>query len=327
MLRQLAKVEFHVIETEGRTAYDVVSDAYRSALSLSLSAAGAILLLTPDLVFADGTFSSLVTGAEIPSVVLMPVLRTRRSDVEPILRDQFGTEEEVVTVPSRELVDLAARYLHPFAYDHFWSGDGALHPANLIWPVGDEGYLLHGFHLHPLMIVPVEEAVNFAGTLDEDLVILADPEGTRVHIGDCSDTVFALELCQAPPRTEIEGYKRSIEGATDWVVARTETWHREVARHPIRLYRTRPNQENWAAAEKAAATVIETILRQAGKASIVQWLRRPRAMVRRLKRRAIWSREYGSFDFHPSQSTGLPTPSAFQSLVAFRHDTHHATHK
>lgn len=55
--------------------------------------------------------------------------------------------------------------MHPQLSMHFVEGpEGApFHPSHLYWPVGEEGVVIRGFHLYPIVIDPRDSAVAFSG--------------------------------------------------------------------------------------------------------------------------------------------------------------------
>jgi hypothetical protein len=318
-LRSLMNVQIHFVAPTAASTHGVMSEAYRRGLRLACQARCQAALLTPDLVFADGTFAWMQTARRSGArLVFMASLRTLSTEVLPLLQLR-ASKTGSLEIPPRVLVDLALRHLHPLTRNHFWSGEGRLHPANLIWPVGEEGVLLHAFHLHPLLVEPNEAALAFAGTLDEDLVILVEPDPDAAIVAQDSDAMFALELCHPGRTTPLIAEKESIADTAAWAVARSEPWHRKIARRPIRVHAVEPSQTLWSEVEKKAATVLAAIDAQLERPAILQALAWPLAWLRRSVRRGIWARYYGEVGFSPAASTGLPAPGFAAQLFALLH--------
>jgi hypothetical protein len=296
-----------------------MSEAYRRGLALACQAQAQAALLTPDLVFADGTFAWMQTARRSGArLVLMAVLRTLSMKVMPLLQVHSSASGSL-EIPPRMLVGLALHHLHPLTRNHFWSGEGRLHPANLIWPVGEEGVLLHAFHLHPLLVEPSEAARAFAGTLDEDLVILVEPDPDAAIVAQDSDAMFALELCNPGRTTPLIADKESIADTAAWAVARSEPWHRKIAQRPIRIHSVEPSPTLWCEVEKQAAAVLAAVDAQLRRPAILQAVAWPQAWLRRHMRRGTWATYYGAVGFIPPATTGLPAPGVAAQLFALLH--------
>lgn len=316
-LRTLVPVHFHVIDATSTSVHEVMSEAYRRGLVLAHIAGDQAVPLTPDLVFANGAFAWMYAKRQRGArIVLLAVLRATGTEVMPQLKLAAAANGGVVEIAPCALVNLALRFLHSLTRNHYWKGSGRLHPANLIWPVGDEGVLLHAFHLHPLFVQPNASTLSFAGTLDEDLVILAEPEPSKVVVATDSDEMFALELCHPARTTPLNAREESIADVAAWTIARAEPWHCDIARRSIRLHRGDCTEVLWARVEKEGSSVLQAVLCRADKTPLLQWIRWPIASLRRLVRRANWAHAYRARGLIPDEQTGLPRSNVVFSLLA-----------
>jgi hypothetical protein len=104
-----------------------------------------ILLMPPDVAWADGSFARLrETIDSSKHAIFMTYPRVVSETMLPALAERFLRDgSDAMTIPPRELMKLVVAHIHPLmaAYDraakHF-----PIHPEMVIWPIEGDGFLL-----------------------------------------------------------------------------------------------------------------------------------------------------------------------------------------
>lgn len=253
-------VEIHEVQLGSDRRYGLMSACHREAILRADAEQAGLVFLNADLVLADGTFEKLETWIdEGVRVVECASLRVAQSAAVTRLRERhLDRETGAVSATPGQLVGLALEHLHENAAAHLWERPDAtdLIPANLMWRVDDEGFLLHCFHLHPLLVVPERRGVSFAGTIDDDYVEAACPDPAMARIVTDSDELFFCELSDEshPKGGTIAGGSRLA--LANWIRRTTRTRQRELVRHAIRLHAGPRTAERWAVAEAEASSLV-----------------------------------------------------------------------
>ena len=181
-LSEVIAVSIELIDEEIEVPHNTMSNCFRHGIRGAEAADAAVIFLTPDLVFASGSFANLKRldeqGAD---VVYIPGIRTFKGPVSTWLK--ASAEDGKIAVTSRQLMQLALDHLHSLSDSSWWEeGDGDLVPANLFWRVGKEGLLGRCFHLHPLFVAPQRKNPTFFGTVDDDFVPSACPDASHDYV-------------------------------------------------------------------------------------------------------------------------------------------------
>jgi hypothetical protein len=266
-LEALLPVSLHRIELAGDRRYGLMSACHREAVRLADLEAAGLVFLNADLVLADGVLEALETWAAAGvRVVECASVRVEQAAAVRLLRERWLEPASGAIVSSpRQLVGLALDHLHPNAAAHLWdaSARAALIPANLLWRIDGEGFLLHCFHLHPLMVVPERRGVSFHGTIDDDYVEAAAPDPATTRVVTDSDELFFCELSDEshPPGGTIAG--GSTLALANWIRRATRPRHRRLAAIPIRLHRGERTLARWEPVEREAALLLGRSMRLA----------------------------------------------------------------
>jgi len=278
-----------IIETIDGEIHDnhiVMSDCYRIGIGKADDADAASVFLTPDMIYADGSFRQMETIAERGyRVIEMTGLRLLKPGVVPELR-RFKASKEgpVLTITPRELLRSGMRNLHPITLDHFFEpeqdSDGLV-PANLFWRVGQDGILARCFHLHPLMVYPRRKYMPFAGTVDDDLVELSCPDPRDTYWITDSDELLACEISDPAHTVRTAFAKGSVPDIVAWAEYGASRRHRMNVRMSIRLHAGEVDPTAWQEAEARASTVIDAVLGALNQRPLKLLFRRPLVSLRR----------------------------------------------
>jgi hypothetical protein len=120
-------------------------DVWKQASEYARQRGAFVLLMPPDVAWADGTFARLRTAFEAGKrVMFMAYPRVVSETIVPDMTASFpkGPDQSVI-VPPAEMMALAMSHIHPVmaAYNrrstHF-----PIHPEMILWPVEGDGFLL-----------------------------------------------------------------------------------------------------------------------------------------------------------------------------------------
>jgi hypothetical protein len=252
-------VSFKWIADRINVVHDTMSDCFRRGIAAADIAGAAVLFLTPDIVFADGSFAEIKTLSDRGcDVVFIPAMRTIKFGVSADLQ-AFQNNSSIQVTP-RQLMQIAFDNLHPLGDSSWWEeGDGNLIPANIYWRVGNEGILGRCFHLHPIFVNPQRKGVTFFGTVDDDYVAAACPDDSHDYVVTDSDEISAIELSDPDRFFEMGFTKGCVKDVVRWAEQFTNNRHRKLFNATIRMHTGMSDVAGWADAEKRADRVAREI--------------------------------------------------------------------
>jgi hypothetical protein len=178
--------------------YQCKSECYRKALQQAIASNAAVIALNADVLFANGFLRSvknLLTQGK--RVIEVPGPRGLRDPIAKALDAEFrGADGISISIEPIELAKLWLKNLHPQLQMHYVEGvEGeTFHPSHLYWLVGQEGAIIRGFHLYPIVIYPGNRSVNFSGTIDDDLVANLGVTEQEKYLAQDSRELFCCEL-------------------------------------------------------------------------------------------------------------------------------------
>ena len=260
-LSRILPVEIIPILQEIISPHRVMSDCHVDSVSRAEEISGAVVFLPPDCIWSDGSMVRLEALTRSgKSVVHMSGVRLDRDGFVPELIDRYSEGRAVLSLKSRDLVAMGLRHLHPIAHSHFFEEyEGELMPANLVWSVSGEGLLLRCFHLHPLMVKMQTPLVKFNSTIDDDLALRACPDSGRDYVVTDSDELLAFEMSGLNHAVGTICAKGSVEGIAAWAQYGTNSRHRELVRHAIRIHPGPVTEAIWRAKEIESLKIVEVV--------------------------------------------------------------------
>ena len=212
-LTRAISVDFEYIEKIG-APHETMSSCFRDGIAKAEAVDAGLVFLTPDLVFADGSFETIKRLSDAGHDVVFvpgnsyPETGRSRSVVAgslPGVRDP---------VAPRDLMQVALDNLHPLANSSLVERrPRRSRSRNLYWRVGDEGIVGRCFHLHPLFVRPQRKNAKFFGTVDDDFVCAACPDASRDYVVTDSDELLAIELSDPGHFFQTGFRKGSVEDA------------------------------------------------------------------------------------------------------------------
>jgi hypothetical protein len=120
-------------------------DIWRQATEHARRRGAFIVLMAPDVAWADGSFARLRGAFEAGKrAMFMAYPRVVSETVVPAMAERFPRRsDQSAVIPPREMMTLAMTHIHPLmaAYNRF-STHFPIHPEMILWPVEGDGFLL-----------------------------------------------------------------------------------------------------------------------------------------------------------------------------------------
>jgi hypothetical protein len=261
-LREVMQVEFAVIRKNRFVSkYNLMTQCHAHGIRSARGEECGFVLLTPDVVWSDGSFGRLLELAASPSPMIMMATMPRvvKETFLPAYAERLNGAD---ALPPRELVSVALQHIHPVTQSCLWddpnrTGAG---PGDFLWRVGDDGLLLRAFQLQPLLIRPVDRDAVPEIAIDADYPSRICPNPADALIIDDSDDVCAVDFTTIAdaPTLVLRGYE-TMEGTVKWAETNADALHRSLLRRTIRIH-TRDLSDAWAVAERRSDEVVTEIL-------------------------------------------------------------------
>jgi hypothetical protein len=241
--------------------HQAMIESHRRAIRSANAERAALIFLAPDAIFPGGTFRRIREICESGKRVIANAgLRVVKDSFVPWYRSRFGSgSDSSAPVPGRDLIREALNQLHPLALSMHWDSPKFTRwPANIYWPVGREGLVVRAFHLHPLMIHPVDRDAVPTTTVDDDYISRACPDPKDWHVVRDSDEIVHVDITGIDEYTVIPSTKASPFGVAFWSFHYARPHHRELFHHPIRIHHSDPSSE-WENIEARVARIASSI--------------------------------------------------------------------
>ena len=128
-----------------RNIFNLHHTIWRKATEHARQQQAFILLMPPDVAWADGSFARLRNAlASGKRAIFMTYPRVVSETIVPALAERFRRDAgEAMIIPPKDLMTLSITHIHPLmaAYDraatHF-----PIHPEMILWPIEGDGFLL-----------------------------------------------------------------------------------------------------------------------------------------------------------------------------------------
>ena len=275
-LESIIDVEvFHIDHHFSRNKYQTVSRCQSECINRSRDA-DVIFFAYPDFVWGDGSLRNAATTmaqGHDGFFCQVPMLREENIDnvyAEIEAHQADGVDDPLrqrtkLTVSCRELVrrviedpnPLMTAYRVDGGYFTSW-------PVCIYWTVPEQGWLMRGFHIHPVALRVQHENPYFFFpfdiSLDEEFAASILPTGARVYVPTDSDEFAVCSL-----REDSDSHPLMPGGPNVDFIARDAEFfaaplHRDIA---LRNYRWHPgdiDEAAWVPATEAAEALIGEVL-------------------------------------------------------------------
>jgi hypothetical protein len=120
-------------------------DIWRQATEHARRRGALLLLMAPDVAWADGSFARLRAAFEAGKrLVFMTYPRVISETIVPAMAARFPrSADQSVTIPPRDMMALAITHMHPLMAGYSRSSAHfPIHPEMILWPIEGDGFLL-----------------------------------------------------------------------------------------------------------------------------------------------------------------------------------------
>lgn len=128
-----------------QNAISLHHDIWRQAIDYARERSAFVLLMPPDVAWADGSFARLYGAIEAgKGAIFMTYPRVVSETIVPAVLERYQRDAgAALTIAPQEMMALAITHIHPLmaAYDRA-AGHFSIHPEMILWPVEDDGFLL-----------------------------------------------------------------------------------------------------------------------------------------------------------------------------------------
>jgi hypothetical protein len=217
----------------------------------------AMIFLSPDTLFSNGSFASLARWVESDPDLQAVMIASPRLSKGTFLAEHGRAAAAAGPLGARALVGLALRHLHPISRSLCWSASAFnAWPSHLYWPVGDDALLARCFHLHPLWLRPARRGARLQGTVDDGFVAATcEPERVRVVVD--SDEIACFEASDDHKEWHSSGGARTASVAS-WAARHADALHRSHVRRRI-WFHAGDRTAAWERAEVESDAVVAAV--------------------------------------------------------------------
>jgi hypothetical protein len=145
-LRSLVSLSINLFNpSKTKHPIDLQQRIWRAATEQARRRGAFIVLMPPDVAWADGSFAQLRAALEGgKTVTFMAYPRVVSETIVPAIAKSFPPNtDQSVSIPARDMMALAVAHIHPLMAAHSrFSSHFSVHPELVIWPVESDGFLL-----------------------------------------------------------------------------------------------------------------------------------------------------------------------------------------
>jgi hypothetical protein len=241
--------------------YGALIECHRRAISTADEVGAALVFLSPDAIWSDGTFRRLwQLGQAGTRVVMVGSIRlVKETFVPAYLAAHYCAATCSAAIAARDLVGLAMEHLHPLTEALFCDSERfGRGPSHIYWRVGKDGILARCFHLHPLMVNPLVRGLLPKSTVDADYTPLACPDPASLCVVEDSDEIAGFELSAREQFGSFAPNRFSAADTAFYARYWTQSHHRKFVRHPIRFHAAELSPQ-WQDVEQLSDRVLDTV--------------------------------------------------------------------
>jgi hypothetical protein len=261
-LRGLVPLELKLFTpSKTRNIFSLQHGVWHAATEHARRKRAFIVLMPPDVAWADGSFASLRAALEAGKrAVFMTYPRVVSETIIPSLAEHFPrSANDAVVIPANELMALAITHIHPLmaAYDRN-SKQFPVHPEMILWPIKGDGFLLRLLARELFCFEPGYYALN-----SQSLLAQKPPAG-EVHVFRDSREFLGVSL--TPFWKDMEWYlaARRLDPlfVGRWWGDYESPMNDDISARNLRFFCGTADERHWRAAE-AHADALMTHLRSA----------------------------------------------------------------
>lgn len=257
-VRAMMDIQFIHIEPERYgTVHQALTEAHQRALLEAQADKAHGIVLSPDMIMADGSLAAIDRyAARGVRAVMVSGLRLCEETAVPALKaNGLLTSTNQDTLHPRALMRFALDHLHPETNRLRFDSPQFIENPVCLWPIENKGLLLRAFHLHPLMIdlSTLREPTDLRGdTIDGAFIGSSFGNWTDIHIETNSDNILLFSLSSEADRIQPGRRRRASEAMLRRVAYRRDVspMHRWFFTRAIKLH-TSDLDAHWAQLEES----------------------------------------------------------------------------
>ncbi len=261
-LSQLLTVEYqNILFVQGRSNHNILSDCHKLGLEQASATDSYIIMPPPDSVWSNNSLRALhALVLQGKKAVHMACLRLQLEFAYAELTE-LTNEHGVIDFSANDLVKFTMPRMHTICKSHFYNYySGCINPANILWHVEGGGILANCFHLHPILIKPNLNSLNFASTIDDDLLLGDTFAADEVYIVQNSDEMLAYEISPQLHVLDSVSSKNNLDEMVAWAMVKANSVHRVLVQTPIFLHYDDLTSKFWTDIELQAKDLTQQLL-------------------------------------------------------------------
>lgn len=281
-----------------RSKWSAFRFATQEAVRSAEAANAVIVLLCSDQLWTPESLSRAIAHVDAGmDLVACAGPRTIEEDVRLVIeRDYFDAQTNNLTIDTREIVRLGLRHLHPEMKAWSWDlPEYYLTPVSIFFFIENGDIVSWPFSLHPVCIFPQVKGQTDFKVIDQDFLLRAIPDRSKVYVSRDSDDIFHFELsprdASVPPAPHEAAYFGDRYRALSWYGEGIfNAMHLEFAKAPIRIHANDVVKDEWKPQEERANQIFEIILQDFMLSDAYLAERLPENLYRRIERRCMEER-------------------------------------
>jgi len=257
----LLTAEINMInDTDFTQNYALISKYHKKAIDAAIGDNGAILIIGPDVIRAEGYMYNLLRIAQSGKrAVMVSDIRVAKETFLPEFTKRFSVNGVLQGIPPRQLAKLALGHLHPLSKSLLWSSERFNNaPTIMYFEVPGEGILARCFHMSPAFISPLDRNTRFSKTLDGDFVVNAYPDISDIYVQSDSDDLMSVEVSNLSYRSYAGKRPPNPLNIAAFAKYSTNGHNRVFVKHKIRFHFSDISPE-WEKVERFSDEVIDRI--------------------------------------------------------------------
>jgi len=245
--------------------YNWLRQCQNIALSEARKNDSALVFLTADALIVSGSIGWAVkrwlTGAR---AVLAPSIQVNRQPFLSALKDfSKNNDVELADLAMASSVGLALQHLHAHFSATRIDSKPFLNswPSAIWWPVGNRGLVMRAFHLHPLLVHPVDRTVSIERSFDDGFVGKVCPDPADICVATDSNQALMISMEKEDYYAEAMSLERDgfdMVKLISWAAARyDETSLRCFVDFPVSIHAGEREAAAWRRALDSSQAFVE----------------------------------------------------------------------
>ena len=248
------------VESSTEKKYNLFVRLLEKTISTTADQNAFLIGINPD-VYSNHFFPRLLEHAkEGKKLVYSGYFRVQTESFVPAFLERLSTELPRNGISSRQMIALGMSHLHNQSERWFWDNPGFRSdwPAHTYQRVGDEGFILNGFHLGAVMLKPPKGVPVYPRTADgsrhrtDELSIdgnsyltRAFPDENEIHFATDSDELCYLDMLSKDTynASSLSDGQPDLAGVAYWMSEWTNPSQRHCFRKSILFHKENLNSK------------------------------------------------------------------------------------